>query len=52
MIQLFYIYIKGDLRMDEGGNPAYLVPILVGTIVLLAIMLIGMIIVYCRLYKK
>ena len=38
--------------MDEGGNPAYLVPILVGTIVLLAIMLIGMIIVYCRLYKK
>ena len=38
--------------MDEGGNPTYLVPILIGVIVLLAILLIGMIIVYCRQYKK
>ena len=38
--------------MDEGGNPSYLVPILFGVIVLLAILLIGMIIVYCRQYKK
>ena len=38
--------------MDDGANPTYFVPILIGIIVLLAISLLGMILIYCRQYKK
>lgn len=38
--------------MDDGANPTYLVPVLAGIIVLLLILLIGMIIIYSRQFKK
>lgn len=38
--------------MDDGANPTYLVMLLLIVIAILAILLIGMIILYCKQYKK
>lgn len=38
--------------MDDGANPTYIIPIMIGIIVVLSILLICMIILYCRQRMK